>query len=61
METQQKTEKKSMQEALNNASTVKECVDTVQYLLKCAFEFMKKAEYIQKNPTSEQEEISKEI
>lgn len=58
--TQQKTEK-TMQEALNNASTVKECVDTVEYLLKCAFEFMKKAEYIQKNPTSEEEEISKEI
>lgn len=59
-QSEQKTEK-TIQEALNNASTVIECVDTVEYLLKCAFEFMKKAEYIQKNPTSEEEEISTEI
>lgn len=58
-QTEQKTEK-TMQEALNNASTVKECVDTVEYLLKCAFEFMKKAEYIEKNPTSVEEEILSE-
>ncbi len=46
--TQEETPKVStIQEALNNAQTIEECITKSEYFIKVAFTFMRKAEEIQ--------------
>jgi hypothetical protein len=45
---QEETPKMStIQEALNNAQTIEECMSNSEYFIKVAFSFMRKAEQIQ--------------